>query len=144
MSGRARDSRRVLVDIPEDELGWRFSRSGGPGGQHVNTTDTRVSLSFDVAASSALRPEQRERALRRLAGRLVGGVLTVTVREHRSQARNRDLARRRLAELVSEAAEPGPRTRRPTRPTRASRERRLTAKRRRSDVKRTRSRNADD
>ncbi|MFC7328387.1 alternative ribosome rescue aminoacyl-tRNA hydrolase ArfB [Marinactinospora rubrisoli] len=144
MTGGARDSRRVPIAIPEDELRWRFSRSSGPGGQHVNTSDTRVTVSFDVAASAALRPEQRERVLRRLAGRLADGVLAVTAQEHRSQTRNRETARQRLTEIVSEAAAPGPRTRRPTRPTRASRERRLAAKRRRSDVKRTRSRNADD
>jgi ribosome-associated protein len=135
---------RVSVALPEDELAWRFTRSGGPGGQHVNTSDTRVSLSLDLRATGALTDDQRARALDRLAGRLVDGVLTVTVSDSRSQARNRDLARERLAALLADAAAPGPRSRRPTRPSRSARERRLTDKRRRSDVKRTRSRRFDD
>ncbi|MDA8369862.1 MAG: alternative ribosome rescue aminoacyl-tRNA hydrolase ArfB [Nocardiopsaceae bacterium] len=130
--------------LPEEELRWRFSRSGGPGGQHVNTADTRVSLSLDVASTTMLGPRQRERALERLADRLVDGVLTVTVSDSRSQARNRDIARNRLAELISGAIAPGPRPRRATRPSRASKERRLNAKRRRSELKRSRSRRSDD
>ncbi|MUL40765.1 aminoacyl-tRNA hydrolase [Streptomonospora sp. PA3] len=128
------------VRLREGELAWRFSRSGGPGGQHANTADTRVSLSVDVAATESLTAEQRERALRRLSGRLSGTVLTVTVEEHRSQARNRDLARERLAGLLSWAVAPGPRSRRPTRPTRGATERRIAAKKRRSQVKRMRGR----
>nr|WP_246422101.1 alternative ribosome rescue aminoacyl-tRNA hydrolase ArfB [Nocardiopsis mwathae] len=128
----------------DEELRWRFSRSGGPGGQHVNTSDTRVSVSLDLTATAALTGEQRERALRRLEGRLVGGVLTVTAADTRSQARNRELARQRLAVLLAEAAAPGPRARRATRPSRGAKERRLGAKRRRSDLKRTRSRRFDD
>ncbi|MFC3998556.1 alternative ribosome rescue aminoacyl-tRNA hydrolase ArfB [Nocardiopsis sediminis] len=134
----------VRLFLPEDELGWRFSRSGGPGGQHVNTSDTRVSLSLDLAATSMLTDDQRARALQRLRTRLVDGVLTVTVSDHRSQARNRDLARQRMTELISEAVAPGPRTRRATKPSRGARERRLDGKRRRSDLKRSRSRRFDD
>ncbi|MFB9800189.1 peptide chain release factor-like protein, partial [Streptomonospora salina] len=105
-ASRGPDGPRVA--LRERELAWRFSRSGGPGGQHADTADTRVSLSVDVAATESLTPEQRERALSRLSGRLSGTVLTVTVEESRSQARNRDLARERLAGLLSGAAAPGP------------------------------------
>jgi ribosome-associated protein len=126
------------VSIPEAELRWRFSRAGGPGGQGVNTTDSRVKLSFDVAASTALTPEQRDRILQRLSGRLVDGVLTVVAAEHRSQLRNREAARSRLAAILRQAATPDPPTRRPTRPSRAARERRLADKRRRTLTKRLR------
>jgi len=130
---------RALV-VPEGELQWRFSRSSGPGGQSVNTTDSRVELSWDVATSAVLTPDQRARVLERLAPRLVGGVLTVVASEHRSQLRNRDAARARLAALVADAlAPPGP-TRRATRPTRGSQRRRLEAKQQRASVKRDRRR----
>ncbi|MDA0567422.1 aminoacyl-tRNA hydrolase [Streptomonospora sp. S1-112] len=132
------------VRLIEQELVWRFSRSSGPGGQHVNTSDTRVSLSLDLATTRSLSAQERERALRRLAGRLVGTVFTVTVEDFRSQARNRDLARERLAARLALAALTDPRPRRATRPTRGSTERRLAAKRRRSQVKRLRGRGADD
>ncbi|WP_461003259.1 alternative ribosome rescue aminoacyl-tRNA hydrolase ArfB [Streptomonospora sediminis] len=132
------------VELRDNELQWRFSRSGGPGGQHANTADTRVSLSLDVAATESLTGEQRERALRRLAGRLAGTVLTITVEDHRSQLRNRELARERLAALLSAAIAPGPRSRRATRPTRGSTERRIAAKKRRSQVKRMRGRGGED
>ncbi|MBV2365230.1 alternative ribosome rescue aminoacyl-tRNA hydrolase ArfB [Streptomonospora nanhaiensis] len=132
------------VRLVEQELVWRFSRSGGPGGQHVNTSDTRVSLSLDLATTRSLSAPERERALRRLAGHLVGTVYTVTVEDFRSQARNRDTARERLAVRLSLAAAPEPRARRATRPTRGSAERRLAAKKRRSQVKRMRGRGADD
>jgi ribosome-associated protein len=128
----------VGVSIPEAELRWRFSRAGGPGGQGVNTTDSRVELSFDVAASTALTPEQRDRILQRLSGRLVDGVLTVVAAEHRSQLRNREAARSRLAAILRQAVTPDPPTRRPTRPSRAARERRLADKRRRTLTKRLR------
>jgi ribosome-associated protein len=124
--------------IPPDELSWRFSRSPGPGGQSVNTTESRVELSFDLAASEALPPELKERALRALAGRMAGGVITVTASEYRSQLRNREAAAARLSELLTEATAPPPRPRRPTRPSRAARERRLADKQRRSEVKRLR------
>lgn len=131
------------VTVPAAELGWRFSRSSGPGGQGVNTTDSRAELVFDVARSTALSQAQRRRALRRLRPRLRDGMLVVAASEHRSQLRNRDAARRRLADLLAAAIAPPPPRRRPTTPTRASVERRLAAKRRRSDVKRSR-RGPDD
>jgi ribosome-associated protein len=124
--------------IPPEELTWRFSRSSGPGGQSVNTTDSRVELSYDVAGSQALGPVLRERALRALAGRLVGGVLTVSASEHRSQLRNREAAVSRLAALLTAATAPPPAKRRPTKPSRGATERRLAAKRRRSEIKRMR------
>lgn len=126
------------VTIPETELTWRFSRSSGPGGQSVNTSDSRAELLFDVAGSPALGPVLRARALERLAGRLVDGVLSVTSSEHRSQLRNREAAEARLVEILTEATAAPARPRRPTRPTRGSVERRLGAKQRRSDVKRAR------
>jgi len=124
--------------IPQQELSWRFSRSSGPGGQSVNTTDSRVELSYDLAGSEALGPVLKERALRALADRLVDGVITVTASEHRSQLRNREAAATRLAALLTAATAPPRATRRPTRPSRAARERRLDAKQRRSEVKRLR------
>ena len=129
--------------IPQQELSWRFSRSSGPGGQSVNTTDSRVELSYDLAGSDALGPVLKERALRALAGRLVDGVMTVTASEHRSQLRNRETAASRLAALLTAATAPPRATRRPTRPSRAARERRLAAKQRRSELKRLR-RSRDD
>jgi ribosome-associated protein len=125
------------VRIPEGDLRWRFSRSSGPGGQSVNTSDSRVELSYDLARS-ALPATLRERALRRLEQRLVGGVLTVVAAEHRSQLRNRDAARARLRGLLVEATAPPQRSRRPTRPTRGSQHRRLATKTRRGEVKRLR------
>jgi ribosome-associated protein len=129
---------RGSVVIPEAELSWRFSRSSGPGGQGVNTTDSRVELLFDVAASPSLGPDLRARVLARLGPRLSGGVLSVTASEHRSQLRNREEAERRLAAILSEAIAPPPRPRRPTTPTRGSVNRRIAVKRRRSEVKRLR------
>ena len=130
--------------VPESELSWRFSRSGGPGGQSVNTSDSRAELSFDVARSGSLPEHQRERALSRLAGRLVSGVVTVAASEHRSQLQNRDAAEQRLAHLLREAVAPPPAQRRPTRPTRGSKERRLEGKRQRSQVKRDRGSRGDE
>jgi ribosome-associated protein len=126
------------VAIPAAELSWRFSRSPGPGGQSVNTADSRVELSFDLAATSALPPLLKERALRNLAGRLTAGVLTVTASEHRAQLRNRQAAAARLSALLTEATAPPPAPRRATRPSRGARERRLAAKRQRSEIKRLR------
>jgi ribosome-associated protein len=126
---------RGSVVIPESELRWRFSRSSGPGGQSVNTTDSRVELSFDLAHTTALGPILRARALERLAHRLNDGVLTVVASEHKSQWRNREAARARLAALLRDAITPPPRRRRPTKPSGASVQRRLDAKRRRSNVK---------
>jgi ribosome-associated protein len=130
------------VVIPAGELGWRFSRSSGPGGQKVNTTDSRVELSLDVARTTALGPVQRARALDRLADRLVDGVLTIVASEHRSQLRNREAAMERLSEILRAAVAAPPRRRRPTRPGRAAVERRLADKRRRATTKKLRR--ADD
>ncbi|MFC9973811.1 alternative ribosome rescue aminoacyl-tRNA hydrolase ArfB [Spirillospora sp. NPDC050679] len=129
---------RGSVSIPESELSWRFSRSSGPGGQHVNTSATAAELSFDVAESPSLPDPLRERALARLSHRLVKGVLTIRAEEHRSQQRNRDAARARLAALLSEAIAPPPKKRIPKKIPRGLNERRLENKRRRSDVKRQR------
>ncbi|WP_110182796.1 alternative ribosome rescue aminoacyl-tRNA hydrolase ArfB [Nocardioides solisilvae] len=125
------------VTIDESELSWRFSRSSGPGGQHVNTSDTRVELIWSLVSTRALSPAQKELAARRLRGRLVDGTLTVTSSSYRSQHRNREAAKARLEELVARAVEPE-KKRRPTRPTRGSVERRLSAKKRRSDAKKNR------
>ena len=126
--------------LPERELNWRFSRSSGPGGQGVNTTDSRVELSFDLARSPSVPEDLRERALRRLASRLVDGVLTITASEHRSQLRNREAARERLAGTLRAATAADPPQRRPTRPSAGAKRRRLDAKSRRSAVKRLRGR----
>lgn len=128
------------IVIPADELTWRFSRSQGPGGQSVNTTDSQAELSFDVARSAALPPVLRERALAALASRLSGGVITVAASEHRSQLRNREAAAARLSALLTEATAPPRPPRRPSRPTRSSVERRLADKQRRSQLKRLRRR----
>ena len=134
---------RPSVVLPEAELRWRFSRSSGPGGQSVNTTDSRVELSFDVAATQALSPVLKERALSRLHDRLVDGVLTVTASEHRSQLQNRKAAGVRLAETLAAAIAPPPRRRRPTRPSRRATDRRIAEKKRRGETKRLRRREPD-
>jgi ribosome-associated protein len=123
--------------IPEAELQERFSRSSGPGGQSVNTTDSRVELTWDVAGSAALTDAQKSRVLAALAPRIVDGRLTIAAAEHRSQLQNRTAARARLANLLSAALPPRP-DRRATRPSRAARARRLDAKRRRGELKATR------
>lgn len=125
------------VRLPESELSWRFSRSSGPGGQHVNTTETRVEVLWAPADSTVLTADQRARVAARLRGRLVDGRVSVVASAHRSQVRNREDAVRRLEELVAEALRPV-KKRRATRPTRGSVERRLDAKRRRSQTKRDR------
>lgn len=130
---------RGSVSIPESELGWRFSRSSGPGGQHVNTSATAAELSFDVANSPSLPEPLRARALERLSGRLVRGVLTIRAEEYRSQQRNRDAARTRLATLLAEATAPPPKKRVPKKIPRGINERRLENKKRRSNVKRQRN-----
>jgi ribosome-associated protein len=126
------------VWLPERELSWQFSRSGGPGGQSVNTADSRVQLRFDVARSPSLSEEMRARAAGRLGDRLVDGVLVITAAEHRSQWRNRVVAEQRLAAVLRDALRPPRKRRRPTRPTRASQTRRLDTKRRRGELKRLR------
>lgn len=129
---------RGLV-VPAGELIERFSHASGPGGQGVNTADSRVQLSLDLGSASALNEKQRERALSVLSERLTGTVLTITAAEHRSQRRNRAAARERLAEILRAALTP-PVPRRVTKPTRASKLRRLDAKKRRSELKARRRR----
>ncbi|MGW0434042.1 alternative ribosome rescue aminoacyl-tRNA hydrolase ArfB [Micromonospora sp. NPDC003197] len=124
--------------IPGGELNWRFSRSSGPGGQGVNTTDSRAELSWDLAGSTLLPEKLKQRAVERLAGRLVDGTITVTASEHRAQLANREAARARLAALLREAMAPPPPPRRATRPSRASKERRIAEKKRRGETKRLR------
>ncbi|MGW5353977.1 alternative ribosome rescue aminoacyl-tRNA hydrolase ArfB [Streptomyces sp. NPDC004031] len=130
---------RGSVSVPEAELLWRFSRSSGPGGQHVNTSDSQVELRFDLAATEALPRVWKDRALERLAGRLVNGVVTVRASEHRSQWRNRETAATRLAALLAEATAPPPKARRPTKIPRGINERRLRVKKQRGETKRGRS-----
>jgi ribosome-associated protein len=126
------------VAIPRNELTWRFSRSGGPGGQSVNTADSRVELRFDLAATEALPEHLKSRALDRLGPRLVDGAIVVTASEHRSQLQNRRAAEARLVAVLAEAVAAPARPRRPTRPSRASVEARLAAKRRRGETKQRR------
>jgi ribosome-associated protein len=125
--------------LPAGELSERFSRSSGPGGQSVNTTDSRVTLSWDIAGSQVLSESQRTRLLQRLANRLTDGVLSINAAEHRTQFGNRVAARGRLAALISAALAPTA-TRRATRPSHAARQARLDAKRRRGDLKASRAR----
>lgn len=136
MVGPLKVTRSVVV--PEKELRWRFSRSSGPGGRSVNTADSRVQLSLDLTATTALGPVQRARALERLADRLVDGVLTVTAQEERSQLRNREIAFERLQEILAGAIAPPPRRRRPTKPSKRAVDRRIAAKKRRAKTKRLR------
>ena len=126
------------ITIPPEELAWRFSRSQGPGGQSVNTTDSQAELSFDLAQSAALPPMLKERAISALAGRLSGGVITVAASEYRSQLRNREAAAARLSTLLTDATAPPRKPRRPTKPSRGAVERRLAEKQRRSQLKRQR------
>ncbi|PQZ93630.1 aminoacyl-tRNA hydrolase [Arthrobacter sp. MYb227] len=132
------------LSIPAAELSWRFSRSSGPGGQHVNTSDSRVELSWDIAHSEVLTDVQRERVLDRLDSRLIAGVLTIASSTQRSQLRNREIALEKLAELIVLALAPGPAKRRATKPTRGSVKRRLAAKGRRSETKKQRQRPSSD
>lgn len=128
------------VVIPEAELSESFARSGGPGGQHVNTSSTKVELRFDVEGSSTLSDEQKQRVREQLGSRLTHeGVLVLSASEHRSQARNREAVRTRLARLLSDALTP-PRRRRPTRKPRRAEQRRLDQKKRRGERKRLRQR----
>lgn len=130
------------LSIPASELSWRFSRSSGPGGQGVNTADSRVELLWEPATSVAvaeLSEVLRDRLMARLRGALVNGAVTIVSSENRAQLRNRATARDRLAQTIREALAPPPRARRATRPTRGSVERRLTAKKNRSAVKANRT-----
>jgi ribosome-associated protein len=128
------------VIIPASELQWRFSRSSGPGGQHVNTSDSRVQLTWVAAESSALSDEQRTRIVHRLARSNASGSITVTVSEQRSQLRNRGIALEALRDIVAAALAPPPAQRRATRPTRGSERRRAAGKQQRSATKRQRRR----
>ena len=128
------------LTIPSSELSWRFSRSSGPGGQHVNTSDSRVELSWNVVNSAALSDMQRLILVTRLGSRLIAGVITVTASERRSQLRNREIALARLADLVAEGLAPEAARRRATKPTRASNRRRLAAKQQRGATKQQRKR----
>ena len=123
--------------IPADELRWHFDTSGGPGGQHANRSATRAEITFDLVGSPSVPEDLRARLLERLGARAPGGVVRVSADESRSQWRNRQTARRRLATLLAEALRV-PRHRWPTRPTAASRLRRLADKRHRSEVRRRR------
>jgi len=120
------------VRVPRSEIDYRFSRSSGPGGQHAQKSDTRVEATFDVEASSALSEAQKRRVVAK-----AGPVLRAVAQDERSQWRNRELATERLVGSLRHALKVE-RRRRPTRPTKASKERRLDAKRRRGDVKRLR------
>ncbi|RKR74207.1 alternative ribosome rescue aminoacyl-tRNA hydrolase ArfB [Frondihabitans australicus] len=128
------------LTIPGAELRWRFSRSSGPGGQHVNTSDSRAQLSWNVATSAALDDETRAILRERLAPRLVRGEITVSASEQRSQLRNRETARARLIALIVDALAQEPPERRPTRPSRGAVRRRLDDKARRSTTKAQRRR----
>jgi ribosome-associated protein len=140
MHAMGRESIRVTrsVSIPPDEIELRTSRSSGPGGQHANTAETRVEAVFDVEASSSLTPAQKRRVTARS-----GPLLRAVAQDERSQARNREVAVERLVVKLADALRV-PRRRVPTRPTHASRERRLADKRRRADVKRGRAAPADE
>jgi ribosome-associated protein len=127
------------VVVPAAALDWRFSRSSGPGGQGVNTADSRVELSVSVDALT-VTDAQRQRLTERLGNRLVGGVLTISASEHRQQLRNRQAARDRLAAVLRAALAPPPPARRRTKPTRGSQERRIQAKKQRGELKRSRRR----
>ncbi|HEY4536744.1 MAG TPA: alternative ribosome rescue aminoacyl-tRNA hydrolase ArfB [Enteractinococcus sp.] len=127
------------LHIPAAELTEQFSRASGPGGQGVNTTDSRVQLRLDLATTTALDEPQRQRVLERLAARLAGTILIVDAAEHRTQRHNRKAARQRLAALLREAVMPET-VRRPTRPTRGSQRRRIETKRKRAEIKRNRQR----
>lgn len=131
------------VSLPASELEWRFSRSGGPGGQGVNTADSKAELRFDLAATTALSDLFKARALSRLESRLVNGVLVIAASEHRSQLDNRRAAIARLVALLADAIAPPAAPRRPTRPSRGAIARRLENKQRRSTVKQQRRRPAD-
>lgn len=132
------------LTVPAAELQWKFSRSSGPGGQHVNTSDSRVQLTWNVAESLVLADDQRERLLARLGRRLVAGAITVTVSEQRSQLRNRETALIQLADAIRTALAPPAPTRRPTKPTRGSARRHLAAKQQRSATKQQRQRPTAD
>lgn len=129
---------RQGISIPEADLQWRFSRSSGPGGQSVNTSDSRAELSINIETAAGLSDFMRTRALERLASRLVDGVLTVAAQENRSQLANREAALRRMRDLLREATAPPPKKRRPTKPSRGAVEARITEKKQRGQTKKQR------
>ena len=142
MPGPLRISKHV--EIPEAELNWRFSRSGGPGGQSVNTSNSRVELWFDLAQSTGFPPFLLNRALQRLEKSLVDGVITIVASEHRSQYQNRLAAERRLVDVLAQAISPPPPTRRPTKPTKSSSQARVDDKRHRGQIKQQRKFKEDE
>ena len=126
------------VVVPAGALNWRFSRSSGPGGQGVNTADSRVELSLSPLALAGLTDVQRQRLVERLGDRLVDGVLTIAASEHRQQLRNREAARARMSAVLRAAIAAPPQPRRKTKPSRGSQERRIKAKKERGETKRLR------
>ena len=135
---------RGSIMIPQSELSWRFSRSSGPGGQSVNTTDSKVQLVFDLANTTRLSEHHKTRALARLDSKLTDGCIVITASEQRSQLQNRRAAERRLAEILREAIAPPPRKRRPTKPSKAATDRRIRAKKVRGETKRLRRETSGD
>lgn len=142
MDERIRVTNRSWIDPAE--LSWQFSRSSGPGGQGVNTTDSRAQVSLDVGTASGFTDSQRSLLRERLSGRLVDDVLTVTAQDERSQYRNRKLAVQRLVALLAEGLAPPPKKRRPTKPGKAAKARRLDAKKRHGRTKALRQRPGSD
>lgn len=127
------------IAVPESEMTWRFSRSSGPGGQSVNTTDSRVELVWRLVDTAVLTDEQKALATTRLRGRLVDGSITIAASQYKSQHRNREDAKVRLESLLAKALIP-PRTRHATKPSKAARQRRLDDKKQRGQTKRLRQR----
>lgn len=135
-------AREHHLSIPDRELQWRFSRSSGPGGQSVNTTDSRVELIWSLAQTTVLSEPQKELARHNLRHRLGDGQITVVAAQYKSQHRNREAAKKRLETLLSQAIVPA-RPRRPTKPSRAAQQRRIDAKKQRGSTKRMRQRPHD-
>ena len=125
--------------IPSKELYWRFSRSSGSGGQHINKTDTRVNLSFDIEKSKALTSYQKHQVKKRLRNQIINATITVVTQEHRSQYKNRKLALLRLREILAKALEPTPKARKATKPTKSSQRRRIDSKKKHGEKKQSRS-----
>ncbi len=140
------DGIRIRGDftIPTNELEWKFSRSSGPGGQGVNTTDSRVQLTWDLRNSPSIPDYLRDRAVARLGSRLHNGTVVITASEQRSQWQNRRAAEQRLTELLTAVVVPPAPKRRPTKPSRGAKQRRLDAKTRRGSTKRLRKVTRDD
>ena len=127
-----------LLVIPSNELKWRFSKSSGPGGQGVNTTDSRVELIFDIKHSSAIGLFHKQRLLEQLKTRCTNGCLNIVAAEERSQYQNRQLALARLTNLLKEGLKPPPKARKATKPTHYSQKRRIASKKHRSALKKKR------